>query len=111
MNGGLIAVGGLNLGGNIEQVYSAVGVAELAIEKGATVLLMPVFSRLRLFELSDEMATKIDVRLSTLQQLAERGHEPLWRQTPLIGFYEVRPSMAVARVTSELRPPPPWSVA
>ena len=35
MKGGLIAVGGLNLGGTIEQVYNAVGVAELAIDKGA----------------------------------------------------------------------------
>lgn len=62
MKGGLIAVGGLNLGGTIEQVYNAVGVAELAIDKGATVLLMPVASRRQLFELPDDMATKIDVQ-------------------------------------------------
>ena len=62
MKGGLIAVGGLNLGGTIEQVYNAVGVAELAIDKGATVLLMPVSSRRQLFELPDDMATKIDVQ-------------------------------------------------
>ena len=62
MKGGLIAVGGLNLGGTIEQVYNAVGVAELAIDKGATMLLMPVSSRRQLFELPDEMATKIDVQ-------------------------------------------------
>ena len=62
MKGGLIAVGGLNLGGTIEQVYNAVGVAELAIDKGATMLLMPVSSRRQLFELPDDMATKIDVQ-------------------------------------------------
>jgi len=62
MKGGLIAVGGLNLGGTIEQVYNAVGVAELAIDKGATVLLMPVSSRRQLFELPDDMATKVDVQ-------------------------------------------------
>ncbi len=62
MKGGLIAVGGLNLGGTIEQVYNAVGVAELAIDKGATMLLMPVSSRRQLFELPDDMATKVDVQ-------------------------------------------------
>jgi len=34
----------------------------LAIEKGATVILMPVSSRKQLFDLSDDMATKIDVQ-------------------------------------------------
>jgi len=62
MRGGLIAVGGLNLGGTIEPIYNAVGVAELAIDKGATVLLMPVSSRRQLFELPDDMATKVDVQ-------------------------------------------------
>ena len=36
--------------------------AELAIDKGATMLLMPVSSRRQLFELPDDMATKIDVQ-------------------------------------------------
>ena len=34
--GGLIAIGGLNLGGGIETIPNAVAVSELAIEKGAT---------------------------------------------------------------------------
>jgi ATP-dependent Lon protease len=36
-------------------------VAELAIEKGATTLLMPISSRRQLFDLPDEMATKINI--------------------------------------------------
>ena len=62
IKGGLIVVGGLNLGGSIDPVYNAVGIAELAVEKGATSLLMPVSCRRQLYELSDEMATKIDVQ-------------------------------------------------
>jgi ATP-dependent Lon protease len=62
IRGGLIIVGGLNLGGSIEPVYNAVNIAELAVEKGATALLMPVSARKQLYELSDDMATKIDVQ-------------------------------------------------
>lgn len=61
LKGGLIVVGGLNLGGSIDPVHNAVGVAEVAVEKGASVLLMPVSARKQLFELSDEMATMINV--------------------------------------------------
>jgi ATP-dependent Lon protease len=61
MKGGLVAVGGLNLGGTIDPVHNALSVAELAIEKGATTLLMPISARRQLNELSDEMATKISV--------------------------------------------------
>jgi ATP-dependent Lon protease len=61
IKGGLIAVGGLNLGGTIEPVYNAVGIAEVAIDKGATDLLMPIACRRQLFELPDEMATKINI--------------------------------------------------
>jgi ATP-dependent Lon protease len=60
--GGLVVVGGVNLGGSIEPIYNAVSVAELAVEKGATTLLMPVSSRRQLYELSDDMATRIDVQ-------------------------------------------------
>lgn len=62
IRGGLIIVGGLNLGGSIEPVYNAVSIAELAVEKGATALLMPVSARKQLYDLSDDMATKIDVQ-------------------------------------------------
>jgi ATP-dependent Lon protease len=62
VRGGLIIVGEINLGGSIEPIHSAVSIAEIAVEKGATALLMPVNCRRQLFELSDEMATKIDIQ-------------------------------------------------
>jgi ATP-dependent Lon protease len=65
IKGGLVVVGGLNLGGSVDPVYSAVSIAELAIEKGAVSLLMPVSCRRQLYELSDEMATKIDIQFYT----------------------------------------------
>jgi len=69
--------GGLNLGGGIDPVHNAVSVAELAIEKGATTLLVPISARKELNELSDEMATKIsilfysDAREALLRALAD----------------------------------------
>jgi ATP-dependent Lon protease len=60
--GGLIIVGEINLGGSIEPVHNAVTVAEIAVEKGATALLMPVACRRQLFDLSDDMATKVDIQ-------------------------------------------------
>jgi ATP-dependent Lon protease len=62
VRGGLIIVGEINLGGSIEPVHNAVTIAEIAIEKGATSLLMPVACRRQLVDLSDEMATKIDIQ-------------------------------------------------
>ncbi|MBT3234296.1 MAG: BREX system Lon protease-like protein BrxL [Calditrichaeota bacterium] len=62
VRGGLITVGEINLGGSIEPVHNAVNIAEIAVEKGATVLLMPVTCRKQLFDLSDDMATKIDIQ-------------------------------------------------
>ncbi|MFL5629516.1 MAG: hypothetical protein ACJ788_28410 [Ktedonobacteraceae bacterium] len=41
--------------------YNAVNVAELAIEKGATTLLIPISARRQLNELSDDMAVKISI--------------------------------------------------
>lgn len=35
---------------------------EIAIEKGATALLVPVACRRQIYELSDDMATKIDIQ-------------------------------------------------
>lgn len=61
LKGGLIAVGGLNLGGGIDPVYNALSVAELAAEKGATSLLIPISARRQLNDLSDEMAAKLSV--------------------------------------------------
>ena len=59
--GGLILVGALNLGGSVEPLANAVGIVEVAVEKGASVVLMPVSARRQLFELSDDMATRINV--------------------------------------------------
>lgn len=60
--GGLIIAGSLNLGGSIEPLNNAVAVVELAVEKGADTILLPVSTRKQLFELSDDMATKINVQ-------------------------------------------------
>lgn len=62
VRGGLIIVGEVNLGGSIEPIHNPVNIAEIAIEKGASSLLMPVACRRQLFELSDDMATKIDIQ-------------------------------------------------
>nr|MBF0223445.1 protease Lon-related BREX system protein BrxL [Desulfobulbaceae bacterium] len=62
IRGGLLMIGEINLGGSIEPVHNAVTIAEIAIEKGATSLLVPVTCRRQLLDLSDEMATKIDIQ-------------------------------------------------
>lgn len=62
VKGGLVIIGEINLGGSIEPVSNAVNIAELAVEKGASVLLMPVNARRQLYDLSDDMATKIDIQ-------------------------------------------------
>ena len=61
IKGGLILVGALNLGGSVEPLANAVGIVEVAVEKGASVVLMPVSARRQLFELSDDMATRINI--------------------------------------------------
>jgi len=61
VKGGLIIVGALNLGGSIEMIPNPVAVAELAFEKGAVTLLMPISFRRQLFDLPDELATKINI--------------------------------------------------
>lgn len=62
VKGGIIIVGELNLGGSIEMVHNPVSIVEIAIEKGASKLLLPVSTRKQLVDLSDEMATKIDIQ-------------------------------------------------
>lgn len=61
LRGGLVVVGGLNLGGSLDPLHSAVDVVELAVEKGASIVLMPVSARKQLIDLSDDMATKVNV--------------------------------------------------
>ncbi len=60
--GGLVIVGQLNLGGSLDIVYNAVNLAELAVEKGATTLLIPLNARKQLNDLSDDMITKINIQ-------------------------------------------------
>src|SRR5262249_20812090 len=59
--GGTIVVGSATLGGSIELVPNAVQIAELAIEKQAQTVLMPVFARRQLNDLPDELWTKISI--------------------------------------------------
>lgn len=59
--GGTIVVGSASLGGSIELVPNAVHIAELAIEKQAQTLLMPVSARRQLNDLPDELWTKISI--------------------------------------------------
>jgi ATP-dependent Lon protease len=59
--GGTIIVGGLNLGGSIETLHNAVRVAELAVDKQAQTLLMPVSARRQLNDLPDDLWTKISI--------------------------------------------------
>ena len=60
--GGLIVVGALNLGGSVEPLANAVAIVEVSVDKGADTLLMPVSARKQLFELSDDMATRINIQ-------------------------------------------------
>ena len=75
--GGLAVVGGLNLGGSIEPIYNAVSVVELAADKGAKSVLMPIAARKQLIDLPDEVATRVtinyyaDVRDALLKALIE----------------------------------------
>ena len=62
VRGGLIVVGELNLGGSIEPVHNPISLVEIAVEKGAAAVLMPVACRRQLVDLSDDMATKIDIQ-------------------------------------------------
>ena len=62
IKGGLIVVGALNLGGSVEPLVNAVDIIEVTIEKGADTVLIPVSARKQLFELSDDMATRINTQ-------------------------------------------------
>jgi ATP-dependent Lon protease len=59
--GSTIIVGSLNLGGSVEMIPNAVAIAELAVEKQARVLLMPVAARRGLNDLPDDLWTKISI--------------------------------------------------
>jgi len=57
-----VVVGQLNLGGSLDLIYDAINIAEIAVEKGATTLLIPLNARKQLNELSDDMITKINIQ-------------------------------------------------
>ena len=59
--GGLIVVGQLNLGGSVEMIPNPVAIAEIAAEKKAHTLLMPVAARRQLNDLPDEIWTKLNI--------------------------------------------------
>jgi ATP-dependent Lon protease len=59
--GGTMVVDALNLGGSIEMIPNSVRIAELAIDKQAQTLLMPVSARRQLNDLPDELWTKISI--------------------------------------------------
>lgn len=61
VRGGLIVLGEVSIGGAIEPIYHPVSLAEIAVEKGAKSLLLPVSARRHLFDLSDEMAARLDI--------------------------------------------------
>jgi ATP-dependent Lon protease len=71
------AVGAVNLGGSLNPVYNAVSVAELAVEKGAETILIPISARRQLNDLSGDMAMKIaivyyaDAREALIKALAD----------------------------------------
>lgn len=60
-SGGIIVVGSLNLGGSVEMLPNAVAIAELAVDKQAATLLMPVAARRQLNDLPDDLWTKINI--------------------------------------------------
>lgn len=59
--GSTIVVGALNLGGSVEMIPNAVRIAELAIDKQAQTLLMPVSARRQLNDLPDDLWTRIGI--------------------------------------------------
>jgi ATP-dependent Lon protease len=59
--GGTIVVGPLNLGGSLEMLQNPVSVVELAVDKQAATVLMPVSARRALNDLPDEYWTKINI--------------------------------------------------
>jgi ATP-dependent Lon protease len=61
LKGGMAVVGGINLGGSIEPVHNPVDIVEHALSKGASAVLMPISCRRALVDLSDEVATKVQV--------------------------------------------------
>jgi hypothetical protein len=77
LKGGMVVVGGLNLGGSIEPVFNASTLVKIAVEKGAAHVLMPISARKQLNDLPDDVLTKVtlfyysDPRDALIKGLAE----------------------------------------
>ncbi len=77
MRGGMAIAGGLTVGGSIEPVHNALDLAEIAAEKGAQMLLVPVSCRRQLNDMTDSLAARltivyyVDGRDALLKALAE----------------------------------------
>lgn len=61
VRGSTIVVGPLNLGGSLEMLQNPVAMVELAVDKQATTVLMPVSARRALNDLPDDCWTKTNV--------------------------------------------------
>jgi ATP-dependent Lon protease len=59
--GGTVVVGALNLGGSVELIPNAARIVELAIDKQAQTILIPVAARRQLNDLPDDLWTKISI--------------------------------------------------
>lgn len=77
LKGGMVVVGGLNLGGSMEPVFNASTLVEIAVEKGAVHVLMPISASKQLNDLPDDVLTKVtlfyysDPRVALMKGLAE----------------------------------------
>jgi len=59
--GGYVIAGGMSVGGTLEPVYNALDMAELAAEKGALAIVLPVSCRKQMNDMSDELAARLVV--------------------------------------------------
>lgn len=61
VRGGTVIAGHLTLGGSLEPIHNASDLVERAFERGAEAILMPVSCRRALADLSDDLATRVQV--------------------------------------------------
>ena len=59
--GGYVIAGGMSVGGTLEPVYNALDMADLAAEKGASAIVLPVSCRKQMNEMSDDLAARLIV--------------------------------------------------
>ena len=59
--GATVIAGALNLGGALERIPDPVAIAELAVDKQASALLLPISARRELMNLPDDIWTKVNI--------------------------------------------------